>query len=1004
MELVRGIKITDFCDQSRLTTRQRLELLIQVCQAVQHAHQKGIIHRDLKPSNILVTLNDGVAVPKIIDFGIAKATGGRLTDLTVYTEFNQLIGTPAYMSPEQALMTSVDIDTRSDIYSLGVLLYELLTGKPPFENKVLLTLGLDEMRRTIREKEPLRPSTRLGTLSHGELDTTAKARGIEAPRLCSTVRGDLDWIAMKCLEKDRAQRYETANGLASDLKRHLNSEPVVARPPSRLYEFQKTVRQHKLGFAATAAVIGALAVGVIASTWQASLAKRAEHEQERLRRQAEAERYTSDMNLAKQALDEGSFLTVNQLLRAHIPAWGEPDLRGFEWRYLWSSSQINHSEMVLPTPEDPVRWLASSPSHSFVVAQHDKTIRLLEPATGRELDRFAFPAPPETNNTDLWPMIISLAPGATNLLASKLSGGVVTLWDLASKAELMRLTNRYHAFALSADGRYLAAASLGEIKCRLDMWDISTRPQLPERPLWSTNLSVGLASLAFTPDGRTLIGGPWLQSTILVWDVSTGRSEAPFLLEQPHSDYQGGDGITVSVSPDGVSVAASVWGAGIQIFNFTNRTLRCSFDVEKVCLGFSPDSRRLVASCADRTIHLWDLLSQKPIGLWRGSNDRAATTLAWDPAGKCIVLGAFKETRIWGIEPARPEPMIEVHHHGQPLISPDGKLLVTLESLAYADPKYYAEHPVATVWDIGSRRPMLSLDFKPASPSVLAFSSNGAWFALANRGNNLARNRKEGVVGIWRSADWAPLSSRVEPLIYLPNTDLGVGSLCFSPDGRILAATADWRFVVSGRTNQALASQSLTFWEVGTWKKTNILHAVKPPGSVLRSSATSMDFSKDGQLLAIGDIDGWVRLWSFKDRCFFKEFRAHKYSPSDHFVRFSDDSRWLISSRVRKGESSVLLFDLGDFEHPRTLQTASDAPAAIESIQFTPDNKSLVTIAKGLLEFWNLQTLRVTLTLGPSQFLAFAPDGTLLATENHRTVRLWAAPSLEEIDRKLEKP
>src|SRR6516164_9261837 len=267
MELVRGIKLTEFSDQNRLATEQRLELFIKVCQAVQHAHQKGIIHRDLKPSNILVTLNDGAAVPKIIDFGIAKATEGRLTELTVYTELNQLIGTPAYMSPEQALMTSVDIDTRSDIYSLGVLLYELLTGKTPFENKELLTLGLDEMRRTIREKEPLRPSTRLSTLSHLELDTTAKARGMEAPRLCSLLRGDLDWIVMKCLEKDRARRYGTANDLAADLKRHLNSEPVVARPPSRLYEFRKTVIRHKVGFAAAGVVVVALALGLGISTW-----------------------------------------------------------------------------------------------------------------------------------------------------------------------------------------------------------------------------------------------------------------------------------------------------------------------------------------------------------------------------------------------------------------------------------------------------------------------------------------------------------------------------------------------------------------------------------------------------------------------------------------------------------------------------------------------------------------------------------------------------------------
>src|SRR6059036_3181669 len=246
MELVRGIKITEFCDEKTVPPADRLKLFTQVCQAIQHAHQKGIIHRDIKPSNILVTLHDGVPVPKVIDFGIAKATTGQpLTDKTVYTAFEQFIGTPAYMSPEQAELTGLDIDTRSDIYALGVLLYELLTGKTPFDSKRLVEAGFDEIRRIIREEDPPRPSTRLHTLPAAEQTTAAKQRQSEPPKLFGLIRGDLDWIVMKTLEKDRNRRYETANGLARDVQHYLADEPVLACPPSAWYRLRKFARRNK---------------------------------------------------------------------------------------------------------------------------------------------------------------------------------------------------------------------------------------------------------------------------------------------------------------------------------------------------------------------------------------------------------------------------------------------------------------------------------------------------------------------------------------------------------------------------------------------------------------------------------------------------------------------------------------------------------------------------------------------------------------------------------------
>jgi serine/threonine protein kinase len=319
MELVRGIPITDYCDQHRLGLRERLGLFVSVCAAVQHAHQKGIIHRDLKPSNILVTMHDGVPVAKVIDFGIAKALGQHLTDKTLFTGFAQMIGTPLYMSPEQAALSGLDVDTRSDVYSLGVVLYELLTGTTPFDRERLGSVGYDELRRIIREEEPPRPSTRISTL--GQAATTVSAQRQSDPkRLSQLFRGELDWIVMKALEKDRNRRYESASAFAADVQRYLHDEPVQACPPSAGYRLKKFVRRNRRLVSAVAVVVLGLVVG-IAGAVVGLVRARDEAESARLARDAEAAQHgraQENLRLALQVLED-IYLQIAQDRAARDP-------------------------------------------------------------------------------------------------------------------------------------------------------------------------------------------------------------------------------------------------------------------------------------------------------------------------------------------------------------------------------------------------------------------------------------------------------------------------------------------------------------------------------------------------------------------------------------------------------------------------------------------------------------------------------------------------------------
>jgi serine/threonine protein kinase/Tfp pilus assembly protein PilF len=357
MELVRGVPITEFCECCQVTLRQRLELFVLVSHAVQHAHQKGIIHRDIKPSNVLVTLQDGVPVPKVIDFGVAKAIGRALTEWKVHTSFAQIIGTPLYMSPEQAELNGLDIDTRSDVYSLGVLLYEVLTGTTPFDSETLRQAGYDEMRRMIREVEPPRPSSQVTTQRAACATDCPHCHG-QPRELVRSLRGELDWIVMKALEKDRTRRYESASALAADVERHLRDEPVEAFPPSAAYRLHKLARRHKTALSTLGVVAAALLLGTAVSLWQAIEANRARKlADQRLTNETQARTETEDERRRAEASHCKAREAVQQLLArvANERLAVMPEMKEVR-RHLLEDAVRFYTELLAINPRDPLTY------------------------------------------------------------------------------------------------------------------------------------------------------------------------------------------------------------------------------------------------------------------------------------------------------------------------------------------------------------------------------------------------------------------------------------------------------------------------------------------------------------------------------------------------------------------------------------------------------------------------------------------------------------------------
>jgi eukaryotic-like serine/threonine-protein kinase len=984
MELVRGSRITSYCDENRLSTRDRLQLFVQVCRAIQHAHQKGIIHRDIKPSNILVALQDGVAVPKVIDFGIAKALDPRLMNRTLVTEFHAFIGTPAYMSPEQAELGRLDIDTRTDVYSLGVLLYELLTGKTPFDAQELIAAGLDDMRRTIRETEPVPPSVRLQRMPEVESATAALRRQSEPAKLPGQIRGDLDWIVLKALEKDPNRRYESAYALTHDIQRHLEDQPVAARPPSRIYRVRKLVRRNRLTFVAAGAFAIALTLGLIVAAWQFleksnayRRALEAEHRERllreaaqdaqltevRLRQEAQvqefrarAKAYAADMNLAQQALEVSNLGRATRLLDAQRPRpdreavelTSVPDLRDWEWRYLWQESRSQALYRLCQVPNEVGSLSISSDGAWLAVGQVGGELSVWDLSTRRKTERQ--PAPAWRGEAMFSPVAPLLAFSYGEPVGFPPGQDRVQLWDAVNQQAVadLRLGGNCRGLAFSADGRTLATATangelviwnvsdgerlavgylpggprriglpmrfspdLGLAACALEGGHLQLIDTRTGRQLWTAPAAEeNLRCLAFSPDGRLLASGAgFVESAIRLWEVETGRELGRL---EGHRSWVS----SLTFWPDGKTLASASADQMIHLWDLASLTaidtLR-GHQLEVWSLALSPDTHRLFSGSKDGSVYAWD--SRLP----RNPPLPTRTTLR-------------EGIRSWRFSP-----------DSRAVLAVDGEgRVMSLEGEQFTD-----------------KRTLLELS---ARPFWAEFSADGQ-FLVATRGPEQLE--------VWRIADQRRLRE-----IRLPRR--GAFPVMLLPRSNHLL-TRHFR-------DRSFHEWDLTTGEeVRTWQN-------EPLPAMPRTFACSLDerwfvIADDQGMGCIRDLMANLE-WTVDFNL--KQISKLAISP--------DGSRLVAVSGTGKG-------GIWDVQSTRKLASLGGFVLGMNSVAFTPNGKRLAIGSSGgeAIKLWDADGAHELLTLSGEGSLfhsvAFSPDGNTLAAANaNGTLHVWHPPSAAEIE------